>query len=147
MKTYVICTTLEENSISTLKRIKDGLDLKNANVHIVTIFETHVYNVDLVPYIFPTEAQYGEIENASKPILKSLARSIGADEKSTITQCFFSSDREKRIKNYLNEVEADLVITATRGKHGIDGLFSSSFTDYLCKFSPCDVLVMRPLKV
>jgi nucleotide-binding universal stress UspA family protein len=50
------------------------------------------------------------------------------------------------INYYLKEVKADLVVTATKGKHGIDGFFSSSFTDYLCKFSPCDVLVMRPAK-
>ena len=144
MKTYVLCTTLEPHSIDTLKRVKDTIDLNNATVHIVTVIEIKVYNLDLIPYIYPTEDQYDEMRSSAENIMHSLADNLGINQDSTVFNCFFDSNRENKIKDYLIDVEADLVITATRGKHGIDGLFSSSFTDFLCKFSPCDVLVMRP---
>ncbi len=146
MKTYVLCTTLEQHSIDTLKRVKDTINLNNAIVHIVTVIEIKVYNLDLVPYIYPTEGQYDEMKSSAEMIMHSLAGDLGINQDSTVFNCFFDSNRENKIKDYLIDVEADLVITATRGKHGIDGLFSSSFTDFLCKFSPCDVLVMRPHK-
>lgn len=50
---------------------------------------------------------------------------------------------KEKVIEYLKEVKADLVITATRGKHGIEGLFSSSFTDHLVKHAPCNVLTLR----
>ncbi len=146
MKTYVLCTTLEQECIDTLKNIRHDIELKHANIHIVTIYEIQVYNVELTPYVYPTENQYGEIEESANRIMKNLAHSLGVDESRVTVKCFFDHNREDRIKKYLDHVDADLVVTATRGKHGIAGFFTSSFTDYLCKFSPCDVLVMRPRK-
>lgn len=146
MKTYVLCTTLEQHSIDTLKKVKDIFNLNQAVIHFITIFEIQIYNLDYIPYIYPSESQYEEMESAAEVVMNSLAQSLGVKKENTVINCFFDSNRENKIKNYLTEVEADLVVTATRGKHGIDGLFSSSFTDFLCKFSPCDVLVMRPSK-
>jgi nucleotide-binding universal stress UspA family protein len=144
MKTYVLCTTLEQHSIDTLKNLKGRLDLSNAIVHFVTIFEIKTYNLDLIPFFYPVEEQYAEMKNAAEGIIQSLADDLEIKKDNTVISCFFESNRETKIKKYLKEVEADLVVTATRGKHGIDGFFSSSFTEFLCKFSPCDVLVMRP---
>lgn len=146
MKTYVLCANLEENCLNTLKNLKHDIEINQANIHIVTIYEIQVYNVDLVPYVYPTETQYNEIENSALSVLKGLAQSLGVSENRVTLKCFFDTSRESRIKKYLEEVDADIVVTATKGKHGLAGFFSSSFTDYLCKFSPCDVLVMRPRK-
>lgn len=146
MKTYVICTTLEEDSINTLKKLRNDIELKHANIHIVTVVEKQIYTVDLTPYVYPVEAQFPGIESSALDILNSLGHSLGIDKSKLTCKCFFEYDREKTVKDYLNEVNADLVIAATRGKHGLEGFFSSSFTDYLCKFAPCDVLVMRPKK-
>jgi nucleotide-binding universal stress UspA family protein len=147
MKTYVLCTALDEQSISNMKKVKNVLDLKNATVHIVTVVEVKLYNLDLFPYTYPAENQYPAIESAAIDLLAPLATSLGLEKKDVVLKCFFSNSSEEKIKNYLDEVNADLVVTATRGKHGIKGLFSGSFTDFLCKFSPCDVLVMRPSKI
>lgn len=144
MKNYVLCTTLEEESINTLKKLKNDIELKDANIHIVTVIEKQIYTVDLAAYVYPIENQYPEIESGALSILKSLAKELGVKQEQVTCKCFFEYDREKKIKEYLIEVNANLVVLATRGKHGLEGFFSSSFADYLCKFSPCDVLVMRP---
>lgn len=144
MKNIVICTDLNQNSLDTLKTLPRNLDLKEAIVHFVHVFEIHMYNADIVPVIYPTEAQYPEIEQSTLGILDKLAHDLGIKEDQVRLKCFFSHSREERISGYLNDVQADLVVVATRGKHGIQGFFSSSLADFLCKYSPCDVLVLRP---
>lgn len=144
MKNYVLCTTLEEESINTLKKLKNDIELKNAHIHIITVVEKQIYTVDLAPYVYPVENQFAAIESSALSLLNSLAQELGVENNQVTCKCFFEYDREKKVKEYLDEVHADLAVVATRGKHGMAGFFSSSFTDYLCKFSPCDVLVMRP---
>lgn len=146
MKNYVLCTTIEDSCLDTLKRLKKDIELKHAVIHLINIVEIQVYNVEFAPYVYPTEAQYADIEKNALDKLKNLQHALGVEDKNIIMKCFFEHSREQKIKHYLNEVNADLVVTATRGKHGIQGFFSSSFTDFLTKFSPCDVLVMRPTK-
>ena len=72
MKTYVICTTLEEDSINTLKKLRNDIELKHANIHIVTVVEKQIYTVDLTPYVYPVEAQFPGIESSALEILKDL---------------------------------------------------------------------------
>lgn len=49
-----------------------------------------------------------------------------------------------KIKAYLDETRANLGVIATRSRHGIVGLFTSSLANFLNSFSPSDVLVLRP---
>lgn len=146
MKNYVLCASLEEESVNTLKKLKRDLDLKDAKVHFVTVIEIQVYNSELSAFIYPVESQYKEIESSAVGILKNLAKDLGVSDANASFSCFFDHSPESRVKSYLEQVNADLVVTATRGRHGISGFFSSSFTDFLCKYSPCDVLVLRPSK-
>lgn len=146
MKNYVLCASLEEESINTLKKLKNDIELKDAHIHIITVIEKQIYTVDLSPYVYPVENQFPAIEASALNLLNSLAQELGVEKDRVTCKCFFEYDREKKVKEYLDEVHADLAVVATRGKHGVAGFFSSSFTDYLCKFSPCDVLVMRPKK-
>jgi nucleotide-binding universal stress UspA family protein len=146
MKNYVLCTTLDDESLETLKKLKGDISLNDAKIHVITIIEKQVYTVDLAPYVYPVESQYPSMESSALGLLKSVGDALGIDQGNLVCKCFFEYDREKAVKEYLQSVHADLVVVATRGKHGLEGFFSSSFTDYLCKFSPCDVLVMRPRK-
>lgn len=146
MKNIVICADLNQNSLDTLKTLGRNLDFKDATLHFIHVFEIHMYNADIVPVIFPTEDQYPEIEQSTLNILNKLGNDLGAKKDQIQTKCFFSHSREEKIRSYLNEVNADLAVVATRGKHGIEGFFSSSLADFLCKYSPCDVLVVRPKK-
>ena len=146
MKNIVICTDLNQNSLDTLKTLNQSLDFKDAILHFIHVFEIHMYNADIVPVIFPTEVQYPEIEKSTLGILDKLAQDIGAKNEQVKLKCFFSHSREEKIRSYIKEVNANMVVVATRGKHGIEGFFSSSLADFICKYSPCDVLVIRPKK-
>lgn len=146
MKTYVLCASLEEDSLETLKRIRNDISLVDVNLHIITVIEKQIYTVEMAPYVYPVESQYPIMESSALDVLKTLGSDLGINPENIVYKCFIEYDREKTVKEYLKRVNADLVVVATRGKHGLEGFFSSSFTDYLCKFSPCDVLVMRPGK-
>lgn len=146
MKNIVVCADLNQNSLDTLKTLSQSIDFQNAILHFVHVFEIHMYNADIVPVIFPTEVQYPEIEKSTLSILGQLSKDVGARSDQVKLKCFFSHSREEKINSYLKEVNAELVVVSTRGKHGIEGFFSSSLADFLCKYSPCDVLVIRPQK-
>jgi nucleotide-binding universal stress UspA family protein len=146
MKNIVVCADLNQNSLDTLKSLGRSLDFRDTILHFIHVFEIHLYNADIVPVIFPTEVQYPDIEKSTLSILDKLSKDVGARSDQVQLKCFFSHSREEKINSYIEEVNAEMVVVATRGKHGIEGFFSSSLADFLCKYSPCDVLVIRPKK-
>lgn len=148
MKNIVLCASLNDESLDLLKNLKDSSLFEDSKVHLIHCFEVQLYTADFAPYIYPTEDKYPEIEEASKTILKSVEDELKGNSniKEFETRVFFSQSPKQKIKEYLESINADLVVVATRGKHGIDGLFSSSFAEFLVKFSPCDVHILRPKK-
>jgi nucleotide-binding universal stress UspA family protein len=146
MKSIVICVNLDQQSLDTLKTIPSKIDLQAAKIHLIHVFEIHYANAEFVPLVYPTADQYPEIETSVLKILSKLAEDLKLPEDRVVKKCVFSHSREAVLKDYLTEVGAEMAVVATRGKHGIEGLFSSSLTDFLCKYSPCDVLVLRPAK-
>lgn len=148
MKNIVLCASLNDDSLSLLKELKNSSLFENSNVHLVHCFEIQLYTADFAPYIYPTEDKYPEIEEATKTILQGVESALKDNPKikSFETRVFFSQSPKQKVKEYLDDIKADLVVVATRGKHGIDGLFSSSFAEFLVKFSPCDVHILRPKK-
>lgn len=146
MKKIVLCVDLNQESIDTLKLVAEKINLKHSQIYLVHVFENHLYNADLIPFVFPLPEQHKEIEKSALEILNRLGRDLDLPPENIETNCFFAFSREKKIKEFLTEINANLVVIATRGRHGIDGFFTSSLTDFLCKYSPCDVFVLRPTK-
>jgi len=144
MKNIVLCASLNDPSLDLLGTLKGSDIIKDANVHIIHCFEVQLYTADFAPYVYPTEEKYPELEEASQLILNPLKEKLASDCSSVNSKVFFSQSPKQKIKEYLQEVNADMVVVATRGKHGIEGLFSSSFAEFLVKFSPCDVHILRP---
>lgn len=146
MKNIVICADLNDASLARLKDLHHDIDLKHAKIHIVHVFEIQYYVAEFTPYVFPSEEQYSSMEKSTLGILEKLGHELGVARENLELKCFFGRSSEEKILDYLNTSKADMAVVATRGKHGIDGLFSSSLTDFLSKYSPCDVLVLRPKK-
>ncbi|CAH1075970.1 universal stress protein [Candidatus Nitrotoga sp. 1052] len=59
-------------------------------------------------------------------------------------EVLFAQSPAERIAEYAKEINAGMIVVATRNKRGFSGLFLSSFADRILKLSPCDVLVLRP---
>ncbi len=144
MRNIVVCADLTEESLKRIKSLHEDIDLKHAKVHLLHVFEIQYYVSEFTPYVFPSEDQYADMEKSALSILEKLGADLGIAKENLLMKVYFAKSREEKISEYLDSAKPNLVVAATRGKHGIDGLFSSSLTDYLVKYSPCDVLVLRP---
>ena len=144
MKKIVVCVDLNQACFETLKKLPEKIDLNNTMVYFVHVIESPLYDDDLSPFSFRLPENDVLLKKTILETLNNFGLELGLSPESVIAKCIFSTSRSEKIKNYLDEVGADLVVIATRGRHGIAGLFSSSLADFLIKFSPCNVLVLRP---
>ena len=146
MRNVVVCADLKEECLNVLKTLGQKIDLKAAKVHLVHAFEIQSGVMEFATFVYPTEDQYPEIESSVLDLLENLRKDMGLTIEQTEKHCYFAHKKQTAIKDYIDKKEADLVVLSTRGKHGLEGFFASSLADYLCKYSPCDVLVLRPKK-
>ncbi len=146
MREIVLCATLTDQSLDLIKHLKGSPLLNDARVHIVHCFEIQVYTNEFSPYIYPTEDKYPELTDAAKGILQNVEDELKKSHPNNeyVKEVYFSQSPKQKIKEYLADINADLVVVATRGKHGIEGLFTSSFAEFLVKYSPCDIHILRP---
>lgn len=143
MKNIVLCSTLTPECIQTLKTLSGKIDLTNTTIHIVTMIELHIPIFNIAPYIYPEAIHNAYIETEALKRLKEIGDSLNVAPAQIVYNCAFKYDVKDSMKTYLEEIHADLAVVAIREKNGIKGFFQSSFTDYLTKFSPCDVLVLK----
>ena len=59
-------------------------------------------------------------------------------------EVIFAQNPADRLAKYAKEINAGMIVVATRNKKGFAGFFLSSFADRIISLSPCDVLVLRP---
>lgn len=119
--------------------------------HIKQVHLVHVVKKNIVPLEFglvemPDEKTYRGMEPTLFTYLKEEADKIVP--KDFIGKVHFHLTRDfspaEEVISILKKLETSLVVVATQGKHGFEGLFHSSFTDQMVKFAPCDVYVVRP---
>ena len=126
--------------------LKSSPILENADsLHFV-----HIYNSELKPWYLEISGDSTEFEVIEKYVVKKLDEiknkvlsGLDVSER-TKTHCFFDRNVKIRAIEYIREINADLVIAATHGGHGVEGMFSDSFSNFLVEHSPCDVHIIRP---
>ena len=143
----VIAVPLEDGLLRPLYRWGKKFDFS----HVESIHLIHVVKKNITPLEFglmesPDEATFHEMVPALDRFLHDEEKKIIPSDFKGKTFFEITSDYhpEELVVDYLKKNKASLIVVATRGKHGFEGLFHSSFTDYMVKFSPCDVFVVRP---
>ncbi len=146
----VVCAEITEEGLKSLDHVADYWkehQVSSAEVHLVHIFETRVYNNEFAVSVYPSPDQYKEVDEAVVRILKEKAddlfKKITKPQK-CIYKCLHSTNVKDEMMEYLKAVNPDLVVVPTRGLSGVKGFFSSSFADFLVRHSPCNILVVRP---
>jgi nucleotide-binding universal stress UspA family protein len=119
--------------------------------HIKEVHMIHVVKKNITPLEFglvemPDENTYREmIPTLEKYLREEAQKIIPSDYRGEV---YFHLNRdfspEEEMIATLKKLGTTLVVVSTRGKHGFEGLFHSSFTDQMVKFAPCDVYVVRP---
>jgi nucleotide-binding universal stress UspA family protein len=143
----VIAVPLEEALLSPLHAWGRKFDF----AHVEAIHLIHVVKKNITPLEFglvesPDDLTYHEMVPTLEKFLLEEARKILPAEFAGALTYEVTKDfhPEEEVIDILRRFGATLVVVATRGKHGFEGLFHSSFTDYMVKFAPCDVFVVRP---
>lgn len=142
-----IALPLEETLLGPLHEWGRKFDF----THVQSIHFIHVVKKNITPLEFglvesPDDGTYEEMVPTLKKFLKEEARKIIPSDYSGKIEFHITKDfhPEEEVIDILKNIQATLIVVATRGKHGFEGLFHSSFTDYMVKFAPCDVFVVRP---
>jgi nucleotide-binding universal stress UspA family protein len=145
-KKIVIAVNLDQKDQKPLDKLKNTPWMENAEVHFVYILECAYYGAGFTPYYYPPESEFPRIKKDVLQALNKLSRRIfpHTGQPKIVVKCLFEQDAKESFCKYAKSVKADMVIVATRGKKGIKGFFDSSFARYLSKYSPADLLILRP---
>lgn len=143
----VIALPLEDNLLGPLYEWGRKFDFS----HVESIHFIHVVKKNITPLEFglvetPDDVTYNDMVPTLDKFLRDEAKKIlPSDFRGTVGfQVTKDFHPEEEVIDILKKLKATLIVVATRGKHGFEGLFHSSFTDYMVKFAPCDVFVVRP---
>ncbi len=119
--------------------------------HVREVHMVHVVKKNITPLEFglvemPDEKTYQEMIPTLEKYLRDEAQKIIPSQFQGEVYFHLTRDfsPEEEMISMLKKLEVSLVVVSTRGKHGFEGLFHSSFTDQMVKFAPCDVYVVRP---
>lgn len=129
----------EYTNLDEFNKVVNGEEL-----HLLRVFEKSYYNDEFSEYSWPPEEKFPEIQEKVKNKLATFGKKIELTPKSTVVHCLIEDESYDSTVHFLKSIDADLVAVATRGLSGLPGLFTSSMTDHLIKFSPCPVFVFRP---
>lgn len=142
----VLCVSDKDELTRPLLDMAEGELLKGKEVHLLHVFKQEVYAYEFSPYVWPDDRLFEELKLNLQTRLDTLLEKIVPDEedrKFSQAKIYLHSSPKQKIVEYLTENDADMVVVVTRGKHGFAGLFTSSTAEYLMKFSPCHVLILR----
>lgn len=141
-----ICVDLNESSVNKLKEKLAGINLADVEkVYLIHGFQRQVYVDNFFFTQFPFKEQMEEVEKSVIQVLTDIEKSLtnGNDSLEVEKKCLFSDYPKKEIADYVDEQEMDQLIIATRTKSGIEGLFSSSFAEYMLRHVKSELLVIR----
>ena len=143
-KKIVVAMPIETDLLKTVQDWASHEDFSQSEL-IFTHFVRQEYSgYEMTVVTYPDE----KIFNEMKPVLINHFQAIctkmlkpGTAFK--VEVILSPSPADSMIKNLVSH-NAHMVVVATRGKTGIAGFFGSSFADHMSKFSPCNLLVLRP---
>lgn len=143
----VVALPLEDSLLGPLHDWGANYDF----THVESVHFIHVVKKNITPLEFglietPDDGTYQDMLPALEKFMreesqKILPRDFAGKVTLQLTKDF---NPEEDVVDILKQRKATLLVVATRGKHGFDGLFHSSFTEHMVKFAPCDVFVVRP---
>jgi universal stress protein A len=137
-QTILLAADLSDEATEIAERAKSIRDSNNATLHIVHVIEplSFAYGGD-IPMDF-TDIQ-DEIEKQSKMQLQSLGNTLGVGEEQ---QHILLGRPESEIHQLADQLNADLIVVGSHGRHGLALLLGSTANGVL-HGANCDVLAVR----
>jgi nucleotide-binding universal stress UspA family protein len=140
----VVAINVNQNLEAILAPLRKLEFLKQAEIHLVHVFQTMTYAVGFseYPMAYPVHQDRNVIEQSINSLLVKLAVNLFGDnfEGKIVTKCLFSDNPKKKFCEYLQDEGADLVVIASREKRG---LFESSFATYVSRHSQANQIILK----
>ena len=149
MKKILVCVELTNDSINALKSsLKNHVWAGSEHITFIHGFQSRIYADNFYFTSFPHENEVGPVVDSVEKTLTTIASDIVPKEYvgKVEYKCILSPTPKIAIKDFAKEDGFDQVIVATQDKHGIEGIFHSSFAEYMVGHAHCDVLVVREKK-
>ena len=142
-----IALPVEENLVHPLYDWGKRFDWSHVSeTHFIHVVKKNITPLEFGMVEIPDERTYQEMVPNLEKFLKQEAMKIVP--RNYLGEVYFHLTRDfspgDEMIATLKKLNVTLIVVSTRGKHGFEGLFHSSFTDQMVKFAPCDVYVVRP---
>lgn len=142
----VIAMPTEEEFMPSISRWGHEYVWTKRETYFVNVIKKNISVSEMGVEETPDKATVENLKQHMLDFIKNKARDmmpVLAFEKAHF-EVLFAEFPADRLAEYAKEINAGMIVVATRNKRGFSGLFLSSFADRLLKLSPCDVLVLRP---
>ncbi|MDP1786384.1 universal stress protein [Nitrosomonas sp.] len=142
----VIAMPTEEEFMPSISRWGHEYAWTKREVYFIHIVRKDVYVSEMGVDETPSKAAQEDMKQQMLDFIKNKASEmmpLPAFKKAHFEVLFAQSPAD-RLAEYAKEINAGMIVVATRNKRGFSGIFLSSFADRLLKLSPCDILVLRP---
>lgn len=144
-----IAISSEDDLLPTLTKWGERFDwTRVATVHFIHIVKKVVMPIEFAVTENPSMEMFLDMRPVLlKHLEEQQAKIVPGDFKGSClyhVDCDF--DPEEAMVDKLKQLRVSLVVVATHGRKGFNGLFHSSFAHHMIKFAPCDVYVVRPEK-
>ncbi len=146
MRKLLVCIDLKNENEASLKkyfeRIKSELI---EEVHFIHAYQTQVYADNFNVTTYPDHDEFEKFKGDIEGVLKSPCKDTLPKDliKNSMTNVFLSPSPKVDIYKYAKMKDVDEIIIITRGLHGLEGIFHSSFADFMMKHSQCELTILR----
>ncbi len=143
-KKIVVAMPIETEMLETIQKWAEKEDFTHADLVFTHYVRQEYSGYEMTVVSYPDEKIFAEMKPVLTNHFQALCSKMLKPGVSFKVEVLLSpSPADSMVKNLSNH-KADMIVVATRGKTGLAGFFGSSFADHMTKFSPCDLLVLRP---
>jgi hypothetical protein len=144
-KKVVVAVDINEDGPKNLYQLRNLSLLKESEIHLVHVFELSNLSFDFLPASQLSPEDYIMVQKVIEEKLMAIQKDLGLDQnKKVVLKCLFAPNARQEFLNYADKEGATLIVAASKQREGFAGLFESSFTAFLNKFSRSNLLILRP---
>lgn len=145
----IIAMPTEEEFMPSISRWGHEFNWTRCEVHFVHVIRKNYEVSEMSVLELPDSETMRKVTEANLEFFKKKAKEILPERafENAHFKVFSDVSPADKMVEYAKEIDANMIVVATRNKRGLAGFFTSSFADKMLTFSPCDILVLRPNKI
>jgi nucleotide-binding universal stress UspA family protein len=144
----IIAMPTEDEFMPSISRWAHEFNWTKCEAYFVHTVQQNFSISEMTVIKIPDQKTFDELKPSTIDFIKNKARGFLPDTafKNAHFEVFCDQSPANHIAKYAKEIDANMIVVATRHKKGIVGFFTSSFADRMLEISPCDILILRPDK-